>query len=167
MPLFFQAVLLDSASVAGLRLVAPSLATLLGGLTTGLVMRRGDRLTGLTRCGLALLALGSCLNLLFGMHEPLWKYSVYLMVGSFGQGAAYPSTLFGFLRACDAKGESGFIPELGDAIDTLIRTCRGHLASLPPSVHGCTLGHRSRLDRYANCSSLEIIERVSGNSGRR
>ncbi|KAJ9156229.1 Mfs transporter [Pleurostoma richardsiae] len=103
MPLFFQSVLLDSASVAGLRLVAPSLATPIGGLTTGLIMRHGDRLSLLTRAGLLCLIVGGWFNLSLGMTDPLWKYSVYLMVGSFGQGMAYPSSLFGFIRACDHK----------------------------------------------------------------
>ena len=105
MPLFFQAVLLDSASLAGLRLVAPSLATPLGGLTTGIIMRHGDRLTLLTRIGLVLLMIGGCLNLSLGMVDPLWKYSVYLLVGSFGQGMVYPSSLFGFIRTVDHNGE--------------------------------------------------------------
>lgn len=105
MPLFFQGVLLDSASVAGLRLVAPSLATPLGGLTTGLLMRHGDRLTLLTRTGLLLLIIGGYFNISLGMHDPDWKYSLYLMVGGFGQGMAYPSSLFGFIKTSDHNGE--------------------------------------------------------------
>jgi hypothetical protein len=104
MPLFFQSVLLDSASVAGLRLVAPSLATPVGGLATGLLMRHGDRLGVLSRVGLVILMVGAWFNLRLGMHDQLWKYSVYLMVGSFGQGLSYPATLFAFIRACEHKG---------------------------------------------------------------
>ena len=105
MPLFFQAVLLDSASVAGLRLVAPSLATPIGGLTTGLIMKHGGQLGWVTRCGLALLVIGTCLTLTLKMQEPHWKYSVFLMFGNLGQGMIYPATLFTFIWACDPKGK--------------------------------------------------------------
>lgn len=40
LPLFFQVVLLDSASTAGARLAIPSLATPIGGVIAGVVMSR-------------------------------------------------------------------------------------------------------------------------------
>lgn len=110
MPLFFQAVLLDSASVAGLRLVASSLATPLGGLTTGLAMkflakRYEDSsltlLTTLARTGAIILFIGGIFNLALGMNDPSWIYAAYLTVGGFGQGMSYPASLFSFIGACD------------------------------------------------------------------
>jgi hypothetical protein len=97
MPLFFQAVLLDSASVAGLRLVPPSLATPLGGLTTGIFMRHNTDLTLLTRAGLLLCLVGTLLILNLGIHSPRWQYSVFLIFGNLGQGIVYPSLLLGII----------------------------------------------------------------------
>ncbi|KIH89997.1 hypothetical protein SPBR_00436 [Sporothrix brasiliensis 5110] len=110
MPLFFQAVLLDSAAVAGLRLVASSLATPLGGLTTGLAMKflapryaanANALLTALARGGALVLLAGGVTNLALGMHDPSWHYAAYLTVGGFGQGMSYPASLFRFIGACD------------------------------------------------------------------
>ncbi|ERS97606.1 MFS drug transporter [Sporothrix schenckii 1099-18] len=111
MPLFFQAVLLDSAAVAGLRLVASSLATPLGGLTTGLAMKflapryaasgPNALLTALARGGALVLLAGGVANLALGMHDPSWHYAAYLTVGGFGQGMSYPASLFRFIGACD------------------------------------------------------------------
>ncbi|KAF4337734.1 multidrug efflux transporter (Eurofung) [Fusarium beomiforme] len=105
MPFFFQTVLLDKASAAGLRLVPPSLATPFGGLTTGIVMRRGgDHLTLLTRLGLILMLLSNILMLNLGIREENWKYSAYLILGNFAQGMVYPSILFGFIRTTIETG---------------------------------------------------------------
>ncbi|RSL90558.1 hypothetical protein CDV31_015655 [Fusarium ambrosium] len=104
LPLFFQTVLLDAPSVAGLRLIAPSLATPLGGLTTGLAMRIGDSLTALTRTGLFFLLVTICMILTLGKHDQEWKYSTYGILGNFGQGMAYPSLLFGVVRATGKEG---------------------------------------------------------------
>ncbi|KAF5700613.1 multidrug efflux transporter (Eurofung) [Fusarium globosum] len=99
MPFFFQTVLLDTASSAGLRLVPPSLGTPIGGLITGIVMRQGgDHLTFLTRLGLTAMLLSNILLLTLGLHEKDWKYSAYLTLGNFAQGMVYPSILFGFIR---------------------------------------------------------------------
>ncbi|KAF4988778.1 hypothetical protein FGRMN_9572 [Fusarium graminum] len=98
MPFFFQTVLLDGASAAGLRLALPSLATPFGGLTTGIVMRYGgDHLTLITRLGLLAMLISNILMLSLGMAEQKWKYSVYLVLGNFAQGMVYPSILFGFI----------------------------------------------------------------------
>ncbi|KAH8901407.1 MFS drug transporter [Thozetella sp. PMI_491] len=99
MPLFFQAVLLDRPSTAGLRLVAPALSTPIGSLVTGYLMARGDHLNILTRVGLATFFVSACLVSTLGRDEPSWKYSLYLMLGNLGQGIAFPSSLFAFIRA--------------------------------------------------------------------
>jgi hypothetical protein len=105
MPLFFQTVLLDKASVAGLRLVPPSLATPLGGLITGVFMKHSENLTLLTRIGLFLCLIGSLLTITLRMQEPGWKYSSFIAVGNLGQGIVYPSLLFCTIRASDKKGK--------------------------------------------------------------
>ncbi|KAK3501409.1 major facilitator superfamily domain-containing protein [Neurospora crassa] len=73
LPLFFQVVLLDSATTAGSRLAIPSLATPLGGLIAGIVISRWRRLIPL---------------------DSGWKNLVYIFPANLGQGIVYPGILF-------------------------------------------------------------------------
>ncbi|RDL39790.1 Uncharacterized protein BP5553_04130 [Venustampulla echinocandica] len=100
-PLFFQVVLLDSASQAGMRLVIPSLATPIGGIIAGLVMSRHGRLSELVRTGCFIMMVGNGLVASLDYRDSNWKYLVYLFPANLGQGIAYPSILFTFLAAFD------------------------------------------------------------------
>lgn len=104
MPLFFQTVFLDTPSVSGLRLVAPSLATPLGGLTTGLLMRRDIDLMLLTRLGLLSCVIGNLSVICLGQQDPRWMYSAALFFGNLGQGIVYPALLFAFIRVSLTEG---------------------------------------------------------------
>lgn len=99
LPLFFQVVLRDSASEAGLRLVIPSLATPVGGLLSGIIMSRWGKLSGLVRTGCLFMMLGNGLVASLQFRDVAWKYFVYLVPANFGQGIAYPAILFTFLGA--------------------------------------------------------------------
>ncbi|KAF4625858.1 hypothetical protein G7Y89_g12308 [Cudoniella acicularis] len=100
-PLFFQVVLLDTPSKAGLRLVIPSLATPVGGVVAGLIMSRYGRLSELVRAGCFFMVLGNGLVASLKYRDSDWKYLVYLFPANFGQGIVYPSILFTFLAAFD------------------------------------------------------------------
>ena len=106
MPLFFQAVKLDSPSAAGLRMVAPALATPFGGLTTGFAMTRYGNgcLKKLTRVGMTFMMVCAMLLLHLGQSADTWRYSAVLVPGNFGQGIAYPSILFAFIQGFDFEG---------------------------------------------------------------
>ncbi|KAI8272434.1 putative transporter [Colletotrichum sp. SAR 10_98] len=82
LPLFFQVVLLDSATKAGARLAIPSLATPLGGLVAGIVMSRWGKLVWL-------------------FEDSNWKYLVYIFPANLGQGIIYPAILFTTLASFD------------------------------------------------------------------
>ncbi|CAK7229794.1 hypothetical protein SCUCBS95973_007348 [Sporothrix curviconia] len=169
MPLFFQAVLLDSASVAGLRLVASSLATPLGGLTTGLAMKyfatrsQTTLLTSLARAGAVVLFVGGIINLALGMHDPSWMYAAYLTVGGFGQGMSYPASLFRFIGACDF-GEHAvatylvyLVRSVGSvcgvaAISTIVQT---HLVKRLTDIFGGTPGGADLIDTLTH--SVEAL----------
>jgi hypothetical protein len=69
-PLFFQVVLLDSASKAGVQLVVPSLATPVGGLVAGFIISRWGLLSHLVRLGSFLIIVGNGLELEIS-HVPL------------------------------------------------------------------------------------------------
>lgn len=100
-PLFFQVVLQDSPSEAGMRLVIPSLATPIGGLISGFVMSRWGHLSVLVRTGCFLMMLGNGLVASLAYKGSSWKYLVYLIPANIGQGIAYPAILFTFLAAFD------------------------------------------------------------------
>lgn len=104
LPLFFQVVLLDSATKAGARLAIPSLATPIGGLIAGIVMSRWGRLIPLMRWGVVLMAIGNALVTSFGFTDSAWKYIVYIFPANLGQGIVYPSVLFTSLASFDHAG---------------------------------------------------------------
>ncbi|KAL4911018.1 hypothetical protein BDW74DRAFT_172472 [Aspergillus multicolor] len=99
LPLFFQIVLLDSASKAGARLVIPSLATPIGGLLSGIIMSRYGKLAYLMRLGAILMFLGNLLVMLLDFEDSAWKYFVYVIPANLGQGVVYPAILFTVLAA--------------------------------------------------------------------
>ncbi|KAL4797613.1 major facilitator superfamily domain-containing protein [Aspergillus venezuelensis] len=99
LPLFFQVILLDSASKAGARLVIPSLATPIGGLLSGIIMSRYGKLSYLMRTGAALMLAGNILVMALKFTDAEWKYFVYVIPANLGQGVVYPAILFTFLAA--------------------------------------------------------------------
>ncbi|KAK1985134.1 major facilitator superfamily transporter [Colletotrichum cereale] len=101
LPLFFQVVLLDSATTAGARLAIPSLATPLGGLIAGIVMSRWGKLIWLVRAGAFLMLFGNALVTALQFQDSRWKYLVYIFPANLGQGIIYPAILFTTLASFD------------------------------------------------------------------
>ncbi|KAM0356157.1 hypothetical protein ACHAPU_000552 [Fusarium lateritium] len=101
LPLFFQVVLLDSATTAGARLAIPSLATPIGGLISGVVMSRWGKLLPLVRFGALFMVLGNGLVTLLQFQDSKWKYFVYVFPANLGQGIVYPGILFTSLASFD------------------------------------------------------------------
>ncbi|KAG5664759.1 hypothetical protein KAF25_008493 [Fusarium avenaceum] len=101
LPLFFQVVLLDSATTAGARLAIPSLATPIGGLISGVVMSRWGKLLTLVRAGALLMVFGNGLVALLQFQDSKWKYFVYVFPANLGQGIIYPGLLFLSLASFD------------------------------------------------------------------
>ncbi|KAH6887964.1 major facilitator superfamily-domain-containing protein [Thelonectria olida] len=101
LPLFFQVVLLDSATTAGARLAIPSLATPIGGVIAGVVMSRWGKLIPLVRAGSILMAIGNALVTSLGFEDSTWKYFVYVFPANLGQGIIYPGILFTSLASFD------------------------------------------------------------------
>ncbi|KAI6775749.1 hypothetical protein HG530_002507 [Fusarium avenaceum] len=101
LPLFFQVVLLDSATTAGARLAIPSLATPIGGLISGVVMSRWGKLLTLVRAGAFLMVFGNGLVTLLQFQDSKWKYFVYVFPANLGQGIIYPAILFISLASFD------------------------------------------------------------------
>ncbi|KAK4152021.1 major facilitator superfamily-domain-containing protein [Chaetomidium leptoderma] len=101
LPLFFQVVLLDSATTAGARLAIPSLATPIGGLVAGIVMSRWGKLVTLVRLGAIFMVVGNFLVTSLGFEDSAWKYYVYIFPANLGQGIVYPAILFTSLATFD------------------------------------------------------------------
>ncbi|KAH6626621.1 major facilitator superfamily domain-containing protein [Chaetomium sp. MPI-SDFR-AT-0129] len=101
LPLFFQIVLLDSATTAGARLAIPSLATPIGGLIAGIVMSRWGKLVPLVRTGALLMTFGNALVTSLGFEDSAWKYFAYIFPANLGQGIIYPGILFTSLATFD------------------------------------------------------------------
>jgi hypothetical protein len=106
LPLFFQVVLLDSATTAGARLAIPSLATPIGGVIAGIVMSRWGKLLALVRIGALLMVLGNGLVTSLRFQDSKWKYFVYVFPANLGQGIIYPGILFTSLASFSHSGES-------------------------------------------------------------
>jgi len=106
LPLFFQVVLLDSASKAGGRLAIPSLATPIGGLIAGVVMSRYGKLIGLIRTGALCMLIGNSLVTSLQFYDSTWKYYVYIFPANLGQGILYPATLFTNMATFEHSGET-------------------------------------------------------------
>ena len=104
LPLFFQAILLDTASTAGTRLIIPSLATPLGGVIAGAIMSRWGQLANLVRAGALLMCVGNILVVTLGFQDAAWKYVVYIFPANLGQGIVYPAILFTVLAAFGHEG---------------------------------------------------------------
>jgi hypothetical protein len=138
-PLFFQAVLQDSPSEAGMRLVIPSLATPVGGLIAGLIMSRHGRLSELVRIGCFLMMLGNGLVASLRYKDAPWKYLIYLIPANLGQGMAYPAILFTFLAAFDHSRKNAV--NIGVSLAYCkFRTSRINVDDLPLSLAGHCLG---------------------------
>lgn len=102
--LFFQIVLLDSATKATTRLAIPSLATTIGDVIVGGTMPSWGKHHSLLRLGAALIALGTGLMGSFGFYDSKWKYIVFIFPANLGQAINYPAKRFTTLACFDHFG---------------------------------------------------------------
>lgn len=163
LPLFFQVVLLDSASKSGARLVIPSLATPIGGLISGIIMSRWGKLAYLVRTGALLMFIGNVLVVLLQFNDATWKYVVYVIPANLGQGIVYPGILFSFLAAFDHAGMHfpfRICPRRGIVLRlTFDRSCGFGIDSLSDPV----LGHRlGRGHYFGHCAEQAEIGPARG-----
>lgn len=114
MPLFFQAVLLDSPAQAGLRMVLRSLATPIGSFLAGIGMTRHFSLSMMTQAGMFTLAVGTA-SLLFIQVDSKELSMMLLMIPNFGAGVAFPSSLFQFINIFAKSGTTSIRSAVLDA----------------------------------------------------
>lgn len=151
-PLFFQVVLGDTPSTAGLRLAIPSIGTPIGGLIAGFVMSRWGQLAALVRVGTCLMALGNFLIMFLRLNDASWKHFIYLLPANLGQGITYPSILFTFIAAFEQKEQAVststtyLIRSLGAVYGVALTSAivQNFLATkLPMALHG--VPHKARI----------------------
>ncbi|KAI1394192.1 MFS general substrate transporter [Hypoxylon trugodes] len=105
-PLFFQAVLLTSATTSGLYLVVPVVTASTTGTLTGFLISATRRLKWPLVCGTLLYLLGTAL--LSAMHRgwPVWAYLLCLIPSSAGQGFQFPGTFMAVLAASEHREQA-------------------------------------------------------------
>jgi hypothetical protein len=100
-PLYFQAVLLESATSSGLRLVIPSAAASIIGTATGFAITYTKRLKWPLVCGVVLLFLGTAGLSAMGRGMPNWAYMLFIVPSSMGQGFMFPATFMAVLAVSE------------------------------------------------------------------
>ncbi|KAG0652500.1 putative transporter [Hyphodiscus hymeniophilus] len=100
-PLFFQAVLLESATSSGLRLVIPSAAASIVGTGTGFAITYTKRLKWPLMCGVVLLFAGSVGLSAMGRGMPNWAYMMFMVPSSMGQGFMFPASFMAVLAVSE------------------------------------------------------------------
>jgi hypothetical protein len=100
-PLYFQAVLLESATSSGLRLVIPSAAASIVGTGTGFAITYTKRLKWPLVCGVVLLMVGTTGLSVMGRGLPNWVYMFLIVPSSMGQGFMFPATFMAVLAVSE------------------------------------------------------------------
>ena len=107
-PLYFQAVKLDTPSISGFRLAAPSVTLTLCAVLTGFYINWTGRLKVPMVIGPTLMLLGSVLLSSMWDNIPKWLATIFLVPASAGQGFMYPATTMSLL-AVSVKGDQAVV----------------------------------------------------------
>ncbi|OLN87872.1 putative transporter C460.03-like protein 1 [Colletotrichum chlorophyti] len=105
-PLFFQAVLLTTATSSGLRLVLPSVVSSVFGTATGFLITYTRRLKWPIVSGAAALFVGTLCLSLMRRGWPSWTYLLCLVPSAVGQGFQFPGSFMAVLAASDQREQA-------------------------------------------------------------
>ncbi|KAF8850921.1 MFS general substrate transporter [Acephala macrosclerotiorum] len=97
LPLYFQAVLLESATTSGLRLIIPTVVASVIGFVTGFLITWTKRLKWLLVAGSLFLVLGGIALSVMYRGLPTWLYIMCIIPSSIGQGFMMPATFMAVL----------------------------------------------------------------------
>ncbi|KYK59460.1 multidrug resistance protein fnx1 [Drechmeria coniospora] len=154
-PLYFQAVLLTSATSSGLRLALPSVVASLAGTSTGFAITWTRRLKWPLLTGTLAYLVGTiCLCLLRRDLSPA-MYFLVLVPSSLGQGFQFPGTFMAIL-ACSAQSEQAVVTStliLWRSLGMVLGVASSSLVVQNALVHYLHLFVRGR-------DSEAVIERV-------
>lgn len=96
-PIYYQAVLLESATSSGLRLLVPTISATAAGISTGFLVTWSRRLKWPMVLGGFLVFLGPVLLSTMDRSWPTWVSLLFLVPASMGQGFQFPGTFIGIL----------------------------------------------------------------------
>ncbi|KAF7523040.1 hypothetical protein G7054_g11921 [Neopestalotiopsis clavispora] len=105
-PLYFQTVLLTSATESGLRLIVPQVTGATFGTATGLLITWTKRLKWPLVLGSTLTLLGTCVLSSMQRDWPWWAYLLCLMPASAGQGFHFPGAFLAVLAASEQREQA-------------------------------------------------------------
>ncbi|KAM0275695.1 hypothetical protein ACHAQH_007492 [Verticillium albo-atrum] len=105
-PLYFQAVLLTSATASGLRLVIPSVVASTAGAITGLLITRTRRLKWPLAAGTTFFVLGTAALAALQRGWPSICYLLVLVPHSLGQGFQFPGTFMAVLAVSEQRDQA-------------------------------------------------------------
>lgn len=100
-PLYFQAVKLESATASGLRLIVTTIAASVVGTATGFYITWSKQLKIPLVLGVIFLLGGSMLYIFMDRHMPDWALTLFLVPSNIGTGFMYPSTFITILAVSE------------------------------------------------------------------
>jgi MFS family permease len=102
-PLYFQAVMLDTPTRSGTRLIVPFLMNMVAAFTTGNFISYSLRLQPTLILGGVLILVGSIALTFMGEHLPTWAYSWLIALATGGQGFNFPTISIAILAVTDPE----------------------------------------------------------------
>jgi hypothetical protein len=105
-PLYFQAVLLESATSSGLRLVVPTLCSSGVGTATGFIITYTRRLKAPLVAGTIFLLFGTACLLFMTRGLPDWLYLLVLVPSAMGNGFMFPGSFMAVLAVSDQSEQA-------------------------------------------------------------
>ena len=105
-PLYFQAVKLDSATNSGLRLAVPALGNSTAGAATGFIITWTRRIRPTWALGSVCFLIGSVCMACIRPGIPDWLCIAFVTTVSLGLGFAYPSTTMGILAVSSQEDQA-------------------------------------------------------------
>ncbi|KFY76914.1 hypothetical protein V499_03605 [Pseudogymnoascus sp. VKM F-103] len=106
MPIFFQAVRLETATSSGLRLLVSALAGTICGVSTGFLITWSRRLKWPLVLGAALVFLGPVTLTTITKDMPILIILIFLALGSMGQGFQFPGTFMAILAVSEQSEQA-------------------------------------------------------------
>lgn len=100
-PLYFQAVLLESATSSGLHLIIPVVVSSMVGTATGFLITWTKRLKWLLVLGVVFLLTGTILLCFIQRGMPSWAYVAFLLPANIGSGFMFPATFMSVLAVSE------------------------------------------------------------------
>lgn len=105
-PIYFQAVLLESATSSGLRLIVPTIFSTISGTATGFIITWTRHLKSPLMAGVTLILAGTVGLIFMSRGLPDWSYGLFLVPSSLGCGFLFPGTFISILAVSEQSEQA-------------------------------------------------------------